>query len=393
MTPHRSTLGHDVLRYYAFSFLLGCYIASGTTVLFQREIRLSYSQIFTIEAVYMLTFILFEVPSGALADLVGRKRTIMLGCLLVSLGAVTTGLSNSFRQVLASNLLWACGFSCISGAGEALLYDRIGDEARYAPVLARSELLMLVGAIVAGVLGPWLFSIHFRYPDLSSAVPFLLSGAAIAGFHEPAGQRGFTLRNHIRQVRQGAEVAFRNRFVRWSGLLLALLFAGSYTMASAFQPYLQRVGFSVATFSLVLPVMALAEGLGDLSSPRAFKRMGEGRFVWLLVLVTGGTIALMGLVPVRISLAALLLFMFLQGLGKPFISVYSNRHIASHERATVLSVQSMIATAAASAPLFLFGILSDRVGVEVSLAVLGLGLLVLGALLGAARPDSRRTNG
>jgi predicted MFS family arabinose efflux permease len=161
-------------------------------------------------------------------------------------------------------------------------------------------------------------------------------------------------------------------------------------MAGAFQPYLQQVGFSVATFSLVLPAMALAEGIGDLASPRTFKRMGEGRFVWLVVLVTGGAVAFMGLVPNRISFAALLLFMFLQGLGKPFISVYSNRHIASRERATVLSVQAMIATAAASAPLFLFGIASDRVGVELSLTVLGIGLLILGVPLAASRTDSKR---
>src|SRR5687767_9367409 len=62
----------NVLLYYAFSFLVGFYIATGTTVLFERQLGLSFAQIFTLDAIYMLMFILFEIPSGALADLLGR---------------------------------------------------------------------------------------------------------------------------------------------------------------------------------------------------------------------------------------------------------------------------------------------------------------------------------
>src|SRR5688500_9633884 len=60
---------HNVALYYAFSFLAGFYIATGTTVLFEQKLGLSYAQIFTLDAIYMLMFVLFEVPSGALADL------------------------------------------------------------------------------------------------------------------------------------------------------------------------------------------------------------------------------------------------------------------------------------------------------------------------------------
>src|SRR3989344_728623 len=142
----------DIFIYYIFSFFLGTYIANGTTVLFERVLEFSYSQIFTLGAVYMLMFILFEVPSGAFADLVGRKRSVALGCLLLVLGALATGMSTNFAQVTASFLLWAAGFSCISGAGEALLYDRLNDEKRYGKVLGTSMLLGLFGTILAGII-------------------------------------------------------------------------------------------------------------------------------------------------------------------------------------------------------------------------------------------------
>src|SRR3989344_9619325 len=108
-------LRKDIIFYYLFSCLLGFYSANGTTVLFERVLGFSYSRIFILAAVYMLMFILFEIPSGAFADLLGRKKSIALGCLLLTLGAITSGLSNNFWQLFLSFFLWAAGFSCISG--------------------------------------------------------------------------------------------------------------------------------------------------------------------------------------------------------------------------------------------------------------------------------------
>src|SRR5581483_1743089 len=88
--------------YYIFSFLVGFYLANGTTVLFEQALKFSYSQIFTLGAVYMLMFIIFNVPSGALADSIGRKKTLSIGCLLLVVAAITTGLSQNYWQVFFS---------------------------------------------------------------------------------------------------------------------------------------------------------------------------------------------------------------------------------------------------------------------------------------------------
>jgi MFS family permease len=385
----RGTLERDIRLYYAFSFLLGTYIASGVTVLFERELGLSFSQIFVIEAFYMLTFILFEVPSGALADLVGRKKTVVVGTAVIALAAVATGLSTRFWQVLACNFIWAFGFSCISGAAEAMLYDRIADETRYAKAIARSGLLMLVGAALGGVVGPWLFSLNFRYPYLWSAVPFALAGGVIVFFNEQRQHRRFNFREHLQTISTGARVVLRNRAIRWSSLLMALLFASSYTMASAYQPYLRDVGFSLALFSVIVPATAVISGLGDLASPSLSKSMGETLFVVALLAAVGGSVLWMALVESRISLAALLIFMFFQGVAKPFLSVYANREIASDQRATVLSVQAMVATTAASLPLFVLGLVSDRFGLDTALLIMGLASLVFGAALAVSKPRSK----
>ena len=73
-----ASLKKDVFFYYLFSFCIGLYLANGTTVLFEQALNFSYFQIFFAGGLYMLMFIFFEIPSGAFADLIGRKRSLMM---------------------------------------------------------------------------------------------------------------------------------------------------------------------------------------------------------------------------------------------------------------------------------------------------------------------------
>lgn len=378
----------DIIIYYAFNFLLGFYIANGTTVLFERVLNFSYSQIFTLGAVYMLMFTLFEVPSGAFADLVGRKKSIAAGCFFLALGAIATGLSHNFPQVFASFFLWALGFSCISGASEALLYDRLNDESAYSRVLGRSMLFGLFGTILAGVVGPYLFNVNFRYPYLASAVPFLLAGMAVLFIKESGAAGNFSLGSHWTQIVKGTKTAFHNKFIIWAMLVLALTFAVMYTMSNAYQPYLQGIGFPVAMFSFILPVMFLFEGLGGFSSGNLYKWLGENKLFWLTLFLLGLSVGFLGYFPVKMILVSLLVYTFVQGVARPMISVYSNRYISSEQRATVISVQSMFSTIAAALPLFLFGFLSDKFGINNLLLILGAIVLVSGILLMVFKPKT-----
>src|SRR5690349_21613218 len=113
-----STEQRNILLYYAFNFFVGLYLATGTTVLFEQKLGLSFTQIFTLDAVYMLMFILFEIPSGALADLIGRKKTILAGLAVLVVGAIATGNAHTFYQLFGTFFIWACGFSLISGSSE-----------------------------------------------------------------------------------------------------------------------------------------------------------------------------------------------------------------------------------------------------------------------------------
>src|SRR4029078_3745440 len=247
----------NVLLYYAFSFLAGFYIATGTTVLFERRLGLSFAQIFTLDAIYMLMFILFEIPSGALADLIGREKALIACLFTLVLAALATGNAQNFLHLFLSFFIWALVFSLISGSSDALLYDSLKRENLYHRISGRALFFSTIGLAFAGVTGPLLFAQQFRLPYLFSALPFAAALLVMVFYREPtvARDRNFSLRNHVRQISQGAQKDFHNRFILWSTGALALVFTVSYTFASSYQPYLTEVGFDVTQFDFILPLL------------------------------------------------------------------------------------------------------------------------------------------
>ena len=90
----------------------------------------------------------------------------------------------------------------------------------------------------------------------------------------------------------------------------------------------------------------------------------------------------------KTALALIFVFMFMEGVARPLVSNYANRYIDSANRATVISVQSMIGSMTAAAMLFLIGFLTDRIGVYSVLIALGAFVLMAGVVLLIFRPKN-----
>jgi MFS family permease len=378
----------NLIIFYLYSFFLGFYIANGTTVLFERALGFSYSRVFTLGAVYMLMFVLFNIPAGALADIIGRKKVILLGCGALMLAAIATGASNNFTEVFLSFFLWSFGFSLLTGADEALLYDSLNSEEIYSKTWGKSGFYRLIGMALAGVLGPFLFAKNFRYPYLYSALPFLAAGVVILLFSEKAAKEKFTIKHHLSQTYEGIKIAFGNKNIFWAIGFLSLVFGAMYTFINSYQPYLQQIGFSVKTFSVILPMMFVIQALGGAISGKIFSKNSENKIFTAGFLLTAISFAILGLLNSKLNLLTLLVYSFVLGVLQPVISTYTNRYASANFRATVVSVQSMVATVFAAFLLFLFGFFSDRLGLNKLLLMLAVIVAVSGTMLMLFKPKA-----
>jgi predicted MFS family arabinose efflux permease len=200
------------------------------------------------------------------------------------------------------------------------------------------------------------------------------------------GKKPLSVANHIKQIREGASMALRNRFILWSTGALALVFAVSYTFTSSYQPYLTEIGFRVEQFAFILPLMFLSEALGGAWSERITARIGEAAAFWTNFLLLGASLLALGILASKLLVPLLLVYGFLQGFLRPLVSTYANRHIDSTHRATIISVQVMFSTITASILLFSFGFLTDRIGVVALAGLIGALVLIAGIPLLLLRP-------
>ena len=116
------------------SAILGQLSLSGAWVAILASRGFSLAQIGFAETIFHIVSILFEIPSGVLADVFGRKKTLVISCLMRMAGNIVMIFSNNFAMVCISIGLHALCYNFSSGSGDALAYDSlksVGEEQRF----------------------------------------------------------------------------------------------------------------------------------------------------------------------------------------------------------------------------------------------------------------------
>jgi len=106
-------------------------------------------------AIYNLTTLVGEIPTGYIGDRVGRRNNLLVGTTLISFTLVGIGLSSSFQALAVLYVCWSAGYNSRSGSEDAWLYDTLTDsplEDAFANVRGRGESIAL--AIGAAALSP-----------------------------------------------------------------------------------------------------------------------------------------------------------------------------------------------------------------------------------------------
>ena len=150
---------------------------------------LSDAQISVLLAIWSLTAVVFEVPSGALADRFSRRGSLVVAGALQAAGYAAWVLFPSFWGFAAGFVLWGLGGTLTSGAFEALLYDGLaagGDEDQYGRLNARVDTIGLIAQVPVAVVATALFSFG-GYPLAGwASVAMCLASSVIAlRFPEP----------------------------------------------------------------------------------------------------------------------------------------------------------------------------------------------------------------
>jgi MFS family permease len=391
-----ATIRRSVRRFFAFQLSTEARFDSAIWIIYLQSRGLSLAEIGLAESAFHLAPVLFELPSGSFADLVGRRWSLAIGSLLVAASAALLWSASSLPLAMLALFLSGASFSFRSGADQAYLFDTLSLEAdgmrSYPSLLGR-----LLGAMyLVGAATAW---IGAAVSDINYGVTFGLAiGAGLGGAWlaaglveqrsapDPATQSG-SIRAHLGETR---------KTLAGSTLLKAmLLFSAIYWAASTIgHLYLQAAfaerGLSNSAIGLVVGVTLLVNALGAALAGRVAGRGSFARQLALLTAITGAGLIGTGVSGLGFAVSAYLLANLASGLIEPLISDWFNRQIASDRRATVLSVESWLFSATMIGAFPAAGWFAERFGWAALYALCGgVTLALVVVLLGGPRFSSR----
>jgi len=330
----------------------------GINTLFLLDAGLSNTEAFAANAFFTAGFMLFEIPTGVIADLHGRRVSYLLGVVTLSISTLLYlymwRVSAPFWAWALSSMLLGLGFTFFSGAVQAWLADALahtGFKEQLESVLAKGEIVegsaMLAGSIAGGLIAQTTnLGVPYLLRALLLVINFVLAFVLMKDIGFTPAREKHPLKE-IKVILAGSiRHGLRNPPVRW--LMLAAPFTGGVSIYAfyAMQPYLlelygEEKAYGIA--GLAAAIVAGAQIVGGLIVPHIGKVFSRRTSVLLVCEFLGCVILLIvGLIPnFWVAIILLILWGLMFSASTPIRQAYLNALVPSQQRATVLSFDSL----------------------------------------------------
>lgn len=365
-----------------------------TYALFLLDRGLDLLELNIVLAVYLIATCALEVPTGAVADVFGRKVSFVLSCVIRGVAFGLYYFSESFPAFLVAEIIDALGTTLATGAFDAWAVDGVradGDERPVDRLFARGQMLGQTTAIAGGLGAAYLANYDLAWPWLVGCGGFALCAALAAWLMDD--------RHHVRPRHAGSAHGLRTAVadglavVRTSAVMRRLcLFTalGAFAIMPAFQMWQPRLstlaGEGPWLMGWVWALINLAAIAGAALVPRLLEHFGRGTTLAVAFAWRACTLAAAGLaVGFPLALGGFLLAEMAYGVSEPVLQAWMSDHASAAQRATILSVRSMAFTLGGSTGLVCLGWLALRtdigtawvVSAAICLAVASCFLLLL----------------
>jgi len=379
-------LESNIRKYYLASFVTSLWFSAAIFILFYQHFGLTYFEIGVIEMSIALFALFMEVPSGAFADIVGRKWSTTLGMVGIAFGLLMFGLSSGFAGFLVASFVIAIGASFLSGADTALLYDTLkclGREKEFLKIRGTLVLFFYLGITIATYLGVIMFEVNVRLPYYAIFVVFMLGAVIAASMEEPCKcSVKFSVKSQIKQMKDGFFQLVKHDKLIWltlMGICLGIFVSFFHNIIA--QPYVQSIGFNVSQFGVVFAGIFLITGLLMTQASKVEKYLGDKKSFYIMIFLQFLTFLMMYFFNVKYAILLVLLQYMMWEYNDVIMQAYMHEHIKSSHRATVISIQRMIFGSVVVFVYLILGKLTDIYSMSTTFMVSAIAVLIVGMSL------------
>lgn len=343
MTPITSK---NIFKFYGLTALTNLWFFTGSWLYFYR-LYMSDRQIGLLDGVVFGLGLLAEIPSGALADLLGRKKLLCSGILLMSVGLVSQGLATGYLHIFGGMLCFTVGMAMVSGSDDALIFDSLvseGNSKRWRSVVARKQQIIMTVTILSYLFGGLLYLVHKRLPFVLSGVGAILGFVvAISLTEAKVVKTKVNITVYIKQTKDGMLYLLHRRMGLY--LFIAIVVLGtSYAFdVGVIKPLvLDKLGYYASAQAVINAIVAIIAILALTQLNRLRGVVSERVGFIVLAFVLGIGIVITALPIHKLGILAFLMIYIVYSLVGPWLNDIVQNEVPSSHRATALSTLALL---------------------------------------------------
>jgi MFS family permease len=354
---------------------------------YRDELGLSFHDFLIGESVFAAVMILGDIPTGFIADKLGRKIALLLGTVFAFLGYGLLYAATGFWSAVLSQGVIGIAVCLASGANSAFLYDTLLTQGRENEFRRREGLrfgLQLYGVAGACLIGGYAYTLGHYLPLQLELGAVFAAFLATLFMTEPARHKSATDKHPLKDVWDTTLYALHgHKQVAEIILLMMLVFSTTKIVMWSIQSYAGFLGYSESLLGFIYAAVMLSGALGGHFGHKVFPNLKGLDLLKTLLAVFIVILLAAGFSGSLAGLLVLSLEGVLFGFGMPRAQEAINRLVGSERRATVLSAANLAISCAFIPFSQSLGWLADEKGIldallghAILLAVLGAGILI-----------------
>jgi MFS family permease len=384
------SLERNIRWFKLYMFLNRLDMWQPVVVLFVLERGFTLTEYAVVDAVWYVSTVIFEVPTGLLTDRYGKKPSLCVALLSQAAALFVLACATSFLALFVSYVLWGFASSFETGTTDAFVFDSLKQmrrEGEYRKIAGTIKTLVILAAAFGSILAGLLGGIGLALPIVATAsiallllpLMFLLNEPDVSDVRQPS---------HWLHLKESLRYLRRHRPVTLLLLYPAIMETAVWGLYMFYQPLLRSFHVSVQHMGLLYFCFRLLGAAGARLSDPAYKVAGRA-CIYLIPGAFAACVLCLGLLVTPWAIGAIFVIFFLAGLYYPTVNALVNQSLPSGSRATILSAGSVLSCSMGAIAYPLLASLADATSLHTGITALSIGFVALMApvlvLLGRQR--------
>ena len=384
MKSNISSIDSNIWKLFVLRGLSFAWFPIPTIILFYQSHGLNLEQAVLLKTILSLSFLLFEVPSGYVADKFGRKFCLISGSGVWIVAWLLYCAGNAFSIFAIAEILAGIAGSLISGADTAIAYETLlqtGKASYYRTLEGRLVAIAGITEAVCGIIGATVAEIDLVIPFYLQTVCIVLYFCLAVTLVEPQRDSLAKERSRVENLKSIIIEVFISRpNLRWLIALSSTFSAATFLIVWLSQDYLKQIDVAIAAMGWAWAVFHLLMSVASVNARRLETAWGMKKTMLLLVFSLGIAYTLLGSINNIGGIVLIGAIYIVRGLCSPLILNAINQQVSSSIRATVLSLKSFAFRLSFALIAPIVGAIASGYSLSVALMVSGCYFLLAGSL-------------